>query len=168
MNKKPYKNSINGGVVVFKKIIIALIILFLILFLYLLYPKSITFEHTYNGIIYSTDNNFEKKTKIILEGTIYRYILQKDEFIGKIVVDDDISQNIKMKEHSNKFVGLFSTTDKEGYTRTLGSIQTSSDLSLIWLNLEEIDERYKSTCYVSGPANNKAEGNKIAENILKR
>ena len=146
-------------------VLISIGLILVLIITYYNYAKPILFEKTYDGIMYSTENKFEKKTKISLKGDIYRNGFQEDLFQGDLIVDN-IKHNIKMKKQNGKFMGVLTSINSNGNTLTIGSIQTSSDLSMIWLNLKELDDKYNLKLYVSAPANNMQEGNNIAEKIL--
>jgi len=155
-------------ILIYKKtLILSAFILIFVIAVYS-YSKPIIIDNTYYGVIYSIDNGFEKNTDIIIKGEIQRNLIQKDKFIGEVTVDDNINLKLVMEDQGNKYIGLFSSSGSNGYTVIDGSIQASSDLSMVWLDLKEIDDRYSTKCYVAGPANDKEDGNKIAENILKK
>ena len=148
-------------------VLISIGLILVLIITYYNYAKPILFEKTYDGIMYSTENKFEKKTKISLKGDIYRNGFQEDVFQGDLIVDNNIKHKIKMEKQNGKFMGVLTAINSNGNTVIIGSIQTSSDLSMIWFNLKELDDKYNSKLYVSAPANNMQEGNNIAEKILK-
>ncbi len=64
---------------------IAVIVIVLLLLLPLKYQVDIDEETS----IYRFNNlNYEKKTSVKIEGTLYRYLVKPDKFVGKIIISD--------------------------------------------------------------------------------
>ncbi|OEF99162.1 hypothetical protein BHF71_10025 [Vulcanibacillus modesticaldus] len=152
-----------------KKILVFFVFILLLgVFIFSSYTKQTDIENEYNGIIYSLDSNFEKKTSILLKGKLYKSSLGKGKFVGEIIVDNDISHDLYMEEERNKSYFGVITSVNGGYTKTIGTVFISSDFNSIWGNFEKIDKRYNISSYIAGPAKNKEEGNKIAQEIMQR
>ncbi|CAM4480242.1 hypothetical protein U9M73_12910 [Paenibacillus phoenicis] len=152
-----------------KRVIITLCCIFLIVILYLTYdfhrPRHV--EVSLRSTIYSVETEFEKQTQISIIGEHYKVLFGKDRFIGKMIVDNDLVYDIKLKREGNKYFETLTKNNEFHVLNSIGSIMTSADFNKVWLQLNDINERYHLTeGYVSGPAGNKNEANQVARNIL--
>lgn len=146
-------------------IIGVLVILSCISFVYF-YHQPERIERELKSVIYSFENDFEKQTSIALEGHYYRNLFGRDVFIGKLLTDDDLEYEIKLYDDGGSFQGSLSTLNENKVTETIGSVMTSSLFDNVWVQLNDINERYKfSDGYISGPATTKEEANKVALKI---
>lgn len=144
------------------------------------YTEPVHIDRSFNGCIYSNDKEIEELAEVRIEGKLYRRIIGADIFEGFIEVD-------RHREHIKTFI------NKSLLGGTLNRIKTSyydvhaaseinsktavmtfkdatfvitKDFELLWGNMYEIDEKYKSKCYIAAPCNDKQDGNKIAQKII--
>ena len=149
-----------------KKIIWALIFLIILTtaFYFYDYLKPIKFDNEIPGLIYSNESKFEKETTIHLQGTLHRKFFDRNVFIGKLILDNDIEYDLKLLHEGNRYFGLL-TSDKSylGIIKTTGSILISNNLKKTWIQSDEINSKYNlNEGYVSGPVKNIEEANNIA------
>ena len=65
------------------------------------------------------------------------------------------------------FSQILTVHGKDRVHSTIGSIRTSLQFDKIWMNLNDINEKYSITDgYISGPASNIKEANDIAGRIM--
>ena len=122
----------------------------------------------FSSTIYSNESDFEKQTNVIVKGKLYKNLFSKDEFIGEMTTDDNLTFEIILKEFEGRYFGLITNENNNGYLNTIGSINVSRSLDKVWIQLNEINERYNLLeGYISGPANNRIEAIEIARKILK-
>ncbi|RIX53680.1 hypothetical protein D3P08_09675 [Paenibacillus nanensis] len=143
-------------------IIVVLITLSCVSFVYFYHqPERIEREH--KSVIYSVENDFEKQTSIALEGNYYRNLFGRDVFIGKLMTDDDLEYEIKLYDEGGNFQGSITTLNSNNVTETIGSVMTSRHFDNVWVQLDNINERYNlSDGYITGPATTKEEANQVA------
>lgn len=147
----------------------ALVLLIGISFIYF-YHKPDWIEREHQSVIYSFEQQFEKKTTVVLEGEHYRNLFGREVFIGKLKTDEDLEYEIKLTEQGSGFFGILTTLDNYKAIETIGSVMTSGDFDNVWIQLDDINERYgfsEAEGYVAGPADTKEEANEIAKNITK-
>ncbi|MCK8489978.1 hypothetical protein M0651_22660 [Paenibacillus sp. MBLB2552] len=153
-----------------KKVIITISCFIIFVAIYLIYdyhrPQHI--EVKLKGTIYSIESKFEKQTSISIIGEHYRVLFGKDILLGKMIVDDDLVYHIKLRREDNKYFELLTKIDDEDHViKSIGSIMTSIEFDKVWLQLDDINEKYNLIeGYVSGPAKNMEEGNGIATSII--
>lgn len=136
---------------------------------YLLYVllQSKQIEQEYRSIIYSNDTGFERMTLIKLKGNLYIELFGKDKFVGEITVDNDLIYEIKLNENGNQYFGVITTLDKMANVHTRGTVITSKKFDEVWVNLNDINQRYQlEVGYISGPAKNLEEANQIAREVI--
>jgi hypothetical protein len=128
-------------------------------------PKGIDLK--YNGVIYSNETEFEKQTIVLIKGELYKNLFGNDIFIGVLTTDQDLKYEINLKELDKKYFGLLTSKDNYGFLNSIGSVMTSSNFDKVWIQLDEINEKYDITeGYISGPASTIEEANNIASRIL--
>lgn len=161
--------SLHGKVVdikgdILKKIVWITVFVVLATVTYFYWPNSINRE--YDSVVYSTDSGFERRTTVQLSGTQYRALLGKRYVTGKLKADHDLSYDIRLEWNGRYYFGTIADFDAAGLLHTSGSVMGSDRFEKVWLQLNEINQRYNITGYVSGPAGNLKEGNEVARHIL--
>lgn len=143
--------------------------IFILTGIYLIYdhrPQHV--ETTFNSVIYSIDSRFEKQTTVTFKGTLYKKLWGQNVFSGVLLVDDNMKYEVKLKKDNHYyFEVLFAENPDYLVLNSLGSIMLSNDFKMIWIQLDDINEKYNlNEGYVSGPATNMEEGNRIAKSIM--
>lgn len=123
-------------------------------------------EKEYSSIIYSPDSGFERKTTVQLSGTKYQSLFGRDYFTGRLTVDNDLNYEIRLEWSERYYFGTIADFDAAGLLHTSGSVMSSDRFEKVWIQLNDINQRYNLTGYVSGPADNLMEGNEVAKQIL--
>lgn len=153
---KKYKVLILSGTVV-----IAAVIYFLID-----YHQPRHIEANYSSTIYSKESKFEKQMVVRISGNLYKSLFEKDMLIGQMTVNNNLKYEIKLKRDGNKYFEILTKIDNESLI-SIGSIMTSINLDKVWLQLNDINDRYNLIDgYVSGPAKNTEEANNVARSII--
>ncbi|WP_018750872.1 hypothetical protein [Paenibacillus sanguinis] len=153
-----------------KKGKVALSCIIIVATIYLIYdfyrPKHI--EVNLNSTIYSIDSKLERQTAISIIGEHHKKLFGNDILIGKMIVDKDLTYEIKLKREDNRYFEILTKKNNEFHViNTIGSIITSTDFDRVWLQLDDINEKYNLVeGYVSGPAKNIEEANDIARSII--
>lgn len=145
-----------------------LVLLIAILMIYV-YHKPDRIEREIPSVIYSFEQQFEKETKVVIEGEHYRNLFGPDVFVGKLKTDEDLEYDIELKEQGSGYLGILFLVDDYKVTVTIGSVNTSRKFDKVWLQLDDINERYgfsEAEGYVAGPASTKEEANEVAKRIL--
>jgi len=132
------------------------------------YHRPEHIEMNYSSSIYSIESKFEKQTAISIIGDHHKKLFGKDIFIGQMIVDDDLMYEIKLEREDNKYFEILTKIDNEYHViNSIGSIMTSTGFDKIWLQLDDINEKYNLIeGYVSGPAKNMEEANDVARSII--
>lgn len=119
------------------------------------FPTSVS--ESYVGLIYSSSaENIEEHITISLNGTLERNLFIEDQFTGLLTVGNDLSYIVNMTKNEH-FRGYIQYQEKDEVIR-IGSVYTTEDFKLIYINLDEINEKYNSHCNIVGPASNRNEG----------
>lgn len=140
--------------------IIASIALLGIIYLLFVWLQPQPFEREYSSIIYSTEHSFEKSTVIKLKGNKYRKLLGPDTFVGELTADHDLKYKIKLAGGKTPYCGLITARDATEATRSIGIVTVSLNFDKIWMELDDINRRYKlqeGDGYISSPAKNREE-----------
>jgi len=136
-------------------IIVTIIALFILVTSINNFPKSVS--ESYTGLIYSSSaENIEEPVTITLNGTLERNIFTEDQFTGLLTVGNELSYRVNMIKNDH-FRGNIQHQEKDEVIR-IGSVYTTEDFKLIYINLDEINEKYNSHCNIVGPASNRNEG----------
>lgn len=74
--------------------------------------------------------------------------------------------DVKLLQNKRQYSGVI-TAVKDGFVSTLGVVQVSEDFSKIFIQLDEMNEKYDlKQGYTAGPAKSRDEANRIAADIL--
>lgn len=149
--------------------IVGFLVLLIAILLIYFYHKPERIEREIQSAIYSFDQQFEKETTVVLEGEHYRNLFGPEVFVGRLKTDEDLEYDIELKEQGNGFLGILVSKDDYKVTVTIGSVSTSRKFDKVWLQLDDINERYgffEAEGYVAGPASTKEEANEVAKRIL--
>ncbi|ULO06536.1 hypothetical protein H1230_26610 [Paenibacillus sp. 19GGS1-52] len=143
-----------------RRLIISIALLGIIYWLFVwLQPQP--FEREYSSIIYSTaDQSFARSTDIKLKGNKYRKLLGPDIFVGELTADHDLNYKIKLEGGKTPYSGLITAHDATKATRSIGIVTVSFNFDKIWMELDDINRRYKlqeGDGYISSPAKNREE-----------
>ncbi|WP_159888700.1 hypothetical protein [Paenibacillus puerhi] len=132
------------------------------------YKKSIEIDNEISGLVYSNETKLERETSINIQGTLHKKFLNRNVFLGKLNMDNDIVYDIKLLHGDNSYFGLFTSEERYlGILKTTGSILISNNLDKTWIQLDEINSKYNlNDGYVSGPAKNIEEANSIARSFV--
>ena len=162
--------NFDKRVTLMKKRITAIICILIVTALYLVldYQRARPIELNYSSTIYSTENMFEKPTIISIRGNQYKSLFRSDILIGKVTVDGDLKYEIKLKREDNRYFEILTNINHEHHsTISRGSIMVSTDFHRVWLQLDDINEKYNLVDgYVSGPAKNIEEAKVVARSIV--
>ncbi|MDF2661134.1 MAG: hypothetical protein K0Q94_3925 [Paenibacillus sp.] len=90
----------------------------------------------------------------------------KRDGTGTLTADHDFSYDIRLEWNGRYYFGAIVALDASGLLHTSCSVMSSDRFEKVWLQLNEINQRYSLTGYVSGPAGNLKEGNEVARQIL--
>jgi len=134
-----------------------------------LYHQPKPMDFTYESVIYSNESDFEKQTIVKLKGNYYRNLFGKNVWIGELVADVDLRYEVKLeKMDRTKYFSILTRNEPKGHLTTIGSVMTSKNFDKVWLQLDDINEKYNIIeGYIGGPAGNKYEGNDVASKIIK-
>jgi len=85
-----------------------------------------------------------------------------------MIVDEDLKYEIKLREEDKNYFELLTAKGKNYIElKSIGTIMTSVEFDEIWVNLDDINEKYNITeRYISGPVKNMKEANDIASRIV--
>lgn len=136
-------------------IIVTIIALFILVTSINNFPTSVS--ESYAGLIYSSSTkNIEEHITITLNGTLERNLFIEGQFTGLLTVGNDLSYIVNMTKDKH-FWGYIQHQEKDELIR-IGRVYTTEDFKLIYINLDEINEKYNSQCNIVGPASNRKEG----------
>ncbi|MEC0204838.1 hypothetical protein P4H39_19720 [Paenibacillus lautus] len=145
---------------------IIVIIIVLITTAYLYFSPT-TVHKEMEGLIYSFNSNFEKKTQIVIAGKSNRNVFSRDSFIGQLVVDDDLSYDIELYYEDGKLFGTITTFSEDAMLNSVGSVMATKKLDYIWITLNDINEKYGiQEGYIFSPADSKEEANELIKKEL--
>ncbi|SHI01651.1 hypothetical protein [Clostridium grantii] len=148
-----------------KKVILSLLfIVFFSLCCYIyLTPKDI--YRSYDALILSENTDLEVKSKISITGILYKKIINSDSIEAFISVDEYTYQVVLNQTSTKDYLGYISIDSSFNSSDNLvGSIKISKDLSQVWINADDLNDKYKDIYYAIAPANSKIE----AEELLKK
>ena len=94
-------------------IISCIIIIIAFITFILIYQKPQYKEMVFSSTIYSNESDFEKQTNVIVKGKLYKNLFSKDEFIGEMTTDDNLTFEIILKEFEGRYFGLI--TNENNY-----------------------------------------------------
>lgn len=125
-------------------------------------PRHI--EVSLNSLIYSVDQNYERQTSLSITGEKHRYLSGKKLFLGKMIVDNDLTYDLKLEREDDTYMEILPKREqKSAVFETGGSIMLSTDFGQAWLQLDDINKRYNlKDGYLSGPASTLKEATDIA------
>ncbi|MNP25435.1 hypothetical protein D3C76_1182430 [compost metagenome] len=140
----------------------------LFVLVYLMYdfhrPQAI--HKSYISTIYSYESQFEQQTVVSIEGKLYKNLFGKDIFLGEMIADEDMKYELKLKEEGNYYSQTLTVQGKDRVHSTMGSIRISLQFDKLWIQLNDINEKYSITeGYISGPARNMEEAKDIARRL---
>lgn len=145
---------------------IVVIIIVLVTIAYLGFSPTAVHKEM-EGLIYSFDSNFEKKTQIVISGKSNRNVFSRDSFIGQLVVDDDLSYDIDLYYEDGKLFGTITTFSEDEMLNSVGSVMATKKLDYIWITLNDINEKYGiQEGYIFSPADSKEEANELIKKEL--
>ena len=152
-----------------KKWIVSSIIVIVLIYALYDYHRPKYVELSFNSVIYSIDSNFEKSIVVSMKGDRYNSRIGNGMFLGELSVDEDLKYNVKLTENGNRYAGSIFAKDSNENTITIGLVDISHDLDKIWIQLDDINERYSLSegyGHVVGPASTAIEANEIARMII--
>lgn len=131
------------------------------------YHRPHPIEVSLSSIIYSNDSDFEKTTMVTLKGDLYKSLIGNGIVKGELSTDEDLTYKVTLKQESNTYSGFLYEWDSNKNIRSIGSIMATKELDKIWLQLDEINERYSLTeGYIAGPAHTIKEAKEVASLTL--
>jgi hypothetical protein len=149
-----------------KNIYILLLGIALITIVYVYFSPTRVYKEM-NGLIYSIDSDFNKKTQIVVSGEIIRRLFANDVFVGEITIDNDISHRVELNYEGGKFFSPIVTEDENALLTTIGTVMATKKFDYIWLTLRDIDDKYGiHEGYIFSPANTKEEANERIKRVL--
>lgn len=145
---------------------IVVIIIALVTISYLYFSPT-TVHKEMEGLVYSFDSDFERKTQMVISGNSNRNVFSRDSFIGELVVDDDLSYDVELYYDGGKLFGTITTFGKDAMLKSVGSVMATKELEYIWITLNDINEKYGiQEGYIFSPADSKEEANNLIKKEL--
>jgi|GEM_PF-5296357 len=149
-----------------KKWILSSIIVIALIYGLYDYHRPRYVELSFNSVIFSLKSDFENSIVVSMKGDQYNSRIGNGMFIGELSIDGDLRYNVKLTEEGKLYAGSIIAKDSNNNTINIGSVDVSHDLDKIWLQLDNINERYSlSEGYIAGPANSASEAKGISRMI---
>lgn len=150
-----------------KKLFISLLCVLIISSVCYLYFSPKIINKSYDALICSKNTDFSVKSIIKLEGVLNKRILSSNTIKANITVDDYSYQVIfKQASHGDYLGYIAKETQSNEFDKLIGSIMLSKNMTEVWVNVDDLNNRYKDIYYVIAPANNRLEAESILEKLV--
>ncbi|MCR8656235.1 hypothetical protein [Paenibacillus endoradicis] len=150
-----------------KKWIVSGIIVIALIYVLYGYHRPQYVELSFNSVIFSLDSDFEKSIEVSMKGELYKSLVGNGMFRGELSAEEDLKYNVKLTEEGNLFEGFIIVKDSNKNTIIIGTVNVSPKLDKIWIQLDDVNERYSLTeGYIAGPASNVSKAKQIASMIF--
>lgn len=150
-----------------KKWILSSIIVIALIYGLYAYHRPNYVELSFNSMIFSMDSDFEQSTIVSMKGDHYRSLLGNGMLLGELSVDEDLKYNVKLTKGRKSYEDIITTWDSNKNTIIIGYVEVSHELDKVWIQLDDINERYSlSEGHVAGPASASIEAKQISSKIV--
>lgn len=150
-----------------KKLTISFLCILIAILAVYLYSSPQNINKNYNAFIFSKNTDFTIKSVIKLNGTQHKRILSTNIIDATITVDDYSYAIIFKQNHSGNYLGYISeNTDLLESSTIIGSIKLSPDLEEVWIDSDDLNNKYKDIYYSTAPANNLLEAQSIYKKLV--
>ncbi|GAA0177975.1 hypothetical protein SH2C18_11040 [Clostridium sediminicola] len=150
-----------------KKLVISFLCTLIIILAVYLYLSPQNINKSYNAFIFSKNTDFTIKSVIKLNGTQHKRILSTNIINATITVDDYSYAIIFKQNHSGNYLGYIPENSKLlESSNIIGSIKLSHDLKQVWINSDDLNNKYKDIYYSTAPANNLSEAESIYKKLV--
>lgn len=150
-----------------KKLFISLLCALIISSVSYLYFSPQSINKSYDAFIYSDNTDFTVKSIIEIEGFLNKKILSSNTIEANVNVDDYSYQVILKQTSDDNYLGYIpNETESNEFDKLIGSIMLSKNMTQVWINLDDLNNRYKDIYYAIAPANNRLEAELILEKLV--
>jgi hypothetical protein len=130
-------------------------------------PKDI--YRSYDALICSENTDLAVKSKISITGILHKKIINSDNIEAFISVDEYTYQVTLEQTPSEDYLGYISVENPSSISDILvGSIKISKDLSQVWINADDLNNKYRDIYYAIAPANSKSEAEELLNKLISK